>query len=94
MFYKENLNYLINNNYVFANFILNNIGNIAFNESEKIRDVKVFHAGTTKINNILVSSGGRVLSVTSKAKTIEDARSLAYKAIKKIRWNYSTSRFW
>ena len=55
-------------------------------EAEKIRDVKVFHAGTTKINNILVSSGGRVLSVTSKAKTIEDARSLAYKAIKKIRW--------
>ena len=49
-------------------------------------NIKVFQAGTTKKDNSLIANGGRVLSITSKANTIKDARNLAYKAIKRIKW--------
>tara|TARA_Y100001936_G_scaffold253444_1_gene318139 strand:- start:1948 stop:3204 length:1257 start_codon:yes stop_codon:yes gene_type:complete len=53
----------------------------------KIPNVKVFHAGTT-INKSgdIVSNGGRVLSITAKAKDIKTARKIVYKAIKNIEW--------
>ena len=52
-----------------------------------IQGVEIFHAGTSIKNNSIVSSGGRVLSITSKAKTIKLARIQAYKAIKKLNWS-------
>ncbi len=54
-------------------------------KAEEIDGVKVYHAGT-KIdeNGKLVTSGGRVLSVTAMASTLEEAKAKAYKAIKEI----------
>ncbi|MBC8299290.1 MAG: phosphoribosylamine--glycine ligase, partial [Pelagibacterales bacterium] len=57
-------------------------------EANNIKGIKVFHAGTTTDSgkNIL-SNGGRVLSITANAENIEEARILAYQAIKKIKWS-------
>ncbi|MFH1421425.1 MAG: phosphoribosylamine--glycine ligase [Planctomycetota bacterium] len=51
---------------------------------QKIKDVVVFHAGTSFSGNKIVTSGGRVLGVTATGKTIEEARNLAYKAVSEI----------
>ena len=57
-------------------------------EANNIKGIKVFHAGT-KIDSDqnLVSNGGRVLSVTANAKSMKEARILAYSAIKNIIWD-------
>jgi phosphoribosylamine--glycine ligase len=57
-------------------------------EANNIKGIKVFHAGT-KIDSDqnLVSNGGRVLSVTANAKSMNEARILAYSAIKSIKWD-------
>lgn len=44
----------------------------------------VFHAGTSMIEDKLVTSGGRVLAVTSFANSIEAAAAASYKAIDEI----------
>jgi len=56
-------------------------------ETNNIENIKVFHAGT-KIgpDQKLVSNGGRVLSVTANAKSMEEARKIAYNAIENIKW--------
>jgi phosphoribosylamine--glycine ligase len=41
----------------------------------------VFHAGTARRDDVLLSAGGRVLDVTALGKTIEEARERAYRAI-------------
>ena len=46
-------------------------------ESQSHNDV-VFHAGTELVNNQIVSSGGRVLSVTGLGTTVTEARANAY----------------
>lgn len=54
-------------------------------DAEAIEGVRVFHAGTKLMENgFLVTSGGRVLSITALADTIEQARDLAYKAADEI----------
>lgn len=53
-------------------------------EAESIENVIVFHAGTAKDGNNIVTSGGRVLGVTALGKSIKDAIELAYKAVNKI----------
>ena len=51
-----------------------------------IEGIKVFHAGTKLFDNQVVSSGGRVLGVTSYSpKGIADAQKIVYKAISKIK---------
>ncbi len=54
-------------------------------EAEKVRDVKVFHAGT-KLDerNRLVNDGGRVLAVTALGYDLAAAKARAYEAVKKI----------
>jgi phosphoribosylamine--glycine ligase len=47
----------------------------------------VFHAGTTKNNTGWVTYGGRVLGVTARGSTIENAVKEAYDAVDKISWN-------
>ena len=44
----------------------------------------VFHAGTKHLNNKIVTSGGRVLSITSFAVTINSATENSYEQIQKI----------
>jgi phosphoribosylamine--glycine ligase len=47
-------------------------------------DVIVFHAGTRFENGRVVTAGGRVLTVAALGETIDDARSRAYEAVRRI----------
>jgi phosphoribosylamine--glycine ligase len=47
----------------------------------------VFHAGTTKVNDRWLTSGGRVLGVTARGKSIGDAVAEVYRAIGAISWD-------
>ncbi|WP_138380813.1 phosphoribosylamine--glycine ligase [Luteithermobacter gelatinilyticus] len=49
-------------------------------------DVVVFHAGTTRQNNRVLATGGRVLNITARAGSITAARDRAYAALDKIDW--------
>jgi len=53
-------------------------------EAGKIKDVVVFHAGTKRQNNKIISDGGRVLGVTGLGNTIKEAIAKTYQAIEKI----------
>ncbi|MDD5561032.1 MAG: phosphoribosylamine--glycine ligase [Candidatus Omnitrophica bacterium] len=53
-------------------------------EAEKLKDIVVFHAGTKKMGDKILTSGGRVLGVTGLGTTIEDAIDKTYKAVSKI----------
>ena len=49
-------------------------------------EVYVFHAGTKRTEDGLVTSGGRVLGVTATADTLAEAVSAAYRHMEKIRF--------
>lgn len=49
-------------------------------KASEIKDVVVFHAGTEARDGKFCTAGGRVLSVTAKAETLEEARNRAYSA--------------
>ena len=50
--------------------------------------VAVFHAGTRRnAAGALVAAGGRVLGISALGTDLGEARSLAYAAIRKIRWH-------
>jgi len=49
-------------------------------QAAKLSGVHVFHAGTKRLNNEIVTSGGRVLAVTALGKDIPAARDRAYEA--------------
>ena len=51
---------------------------------DTITDSIVFHAGTKANNNKIVTNGGRVLTITSFGKTIQEAREKSYKSAEKI----------
>ena len=53
-------------------------------DAEKIEGVSVFHAGTAKVDDRIVTSGGRVLNVTAVAPELEQSIFLAYQAASKI----------
>jgi phosphoribosylamine--glycine ligase len=53
-------------------------------EAAKLKDVMVFHAGTAKKDQEIVTGGGRVLGVTALGETIAEAKALAYQAVGKI----------
>ena len=55
-------------------------------DAKEIPGIEIFHAGTESQKNKILSSGGRVLSITSIGDTISIARKKAYKALKKINW--------
>ncbi|HEX5104147.1 MAG TPA: phosphoribosylamine--glycine ligase [Pirellulaceae bacterium] len=55
-------------------------------EAGAIPDVKVFHAGTKRVDGQVVTAGGRVLGVTALGNTIATAKLQAYTAVKCIRW--------
>ena len=56
-------------------------------EAAAMADVKVFHAGTAIHDGQVVTQGGRVLGVTAWARDFESARSLAYQAVDKIKFD-------
>lgn len=49
--------------------------------------VQVFHAGTARSGDSLVTSGGRVLGVTASADTLDAALAAVYRAISHIRFD-------
>jgi len=53
----------------------------------KMQNVFVFHAGTARAGNDIVTSGGRVLGVTALAENARGAIDLVYSAVKKIEWD-------
>ena len=53
-------------------------------EAAKLPNVKVFHAGTAKNGNEIVTNGGRVLGVTGLGKDLKSAQTAAYDAVGKI----------
>lgn len=53
-------------------------------QANNLSDVTVFHAGTKKESDNIVTAGGRVLGVTAIAKNIAEAQKKAYMAVEKI----------
>jgi phosphoribosylamine--glycine ligase len=56
-------------------------------DAEAVPGVVVFHAGTARDGDQLVTAGGRVLSVTAVGSSLSDAVDLAYRAAERIRFN-------
>jgi phosphoribosylamine--glycine ligase len=56
-------------------------------EAAKLPLTKVFHAGTARAGDQIVTSGGRVLGVTALGKDIKSAQSAAYAAVEKIQFD-------
>ncbi len=60
----------------------------SLNNLNKQDDILIFHSGTAKNDNEnLISSGGRVFSVTAIGDNVQDCRHKAYKAVEEINWN-------
>ncbi|MEN3013888.1 MAG: phosphoribosylamine--glycine ligase [Endomicrobiia bacterium] len=53
-------------------------------EAEKLPNVIIFHAGTKKVDNKFITSGGRVLNVVGIGNSLKEAIDLSYKATEKI----------
>ena len=54
---------------------------------DQVDEATVFHAGTKLDNNVLVTSGGRVLGVTASGATLDLAMSNAYAEVRKIHFD-------
>ena len=47
----------------------------------------IFHAGTKKVNNAILSNGGRVLNVVTRSNDLKSARESSLKLLKEINWD-------
>jgi phosphoribosylamine--glycine ligase len=56
-------------------------------DAAKLPDVKVFHAGTARNGNEIITNGGRVLGVTAWAGDLKSAQAAAYAAVEKIHFD-------
>ncbi|MDB6055475.1 MAG: Phosphoribosylamine--glycine ligase [Verrucomicrobiales bacterium] len=54
---------------------------------QDVQKVKVFHAGTAVKEGKLVTNGGRVLGITGFGEDLASARSMAYAAVEKIKFD-------
>ena len=60
----------------------------SLNKFDKQDDILIFHSGTAKDDNEnLISSGGRVLSVTAIGDNVQDCRQKAYDIVEEINWD-------
>lgn len=53
-------------------------------EASGVKGVKVFHAGTARCDDQVVTAGGRVLTVTALGATFAEARARAYEGVAAI----------
>jgi phosphoribosylamine--glycine ligase len=53
-------------------------------EASRLPDVLVFHAGTARRGDDMVTAGGRVLTVVGRGRTFEDAIARAYAGVSRI----------
>ncbi len=51
-----------------------------------VENTVVFHAGTAERDGKILATGGRVLGVTARGKTVAEARARAYRAVDLIDW--------
>lgn len=54
--------------------------------AQRIDGVEIFHAGTKREGHRLIATGGRVLNVTARGRTVAEAQARAYQAIGRIDW--------
>lgn len=66
------------------------IGGLA--EAESMPGVWVFHAGTARRDDALVTSGGRVLTVVARGRDFQAARETAYGAVARITFDHAHYR--
>jgi len=62
------------------NTVIKGLGNISSS------NIEIFHAGTAKYGDDLISIGGRVLNVTAIGNSVTEAQKLAYDAVSEIDW--------
>ena len=67
-------------------------GDVVTNLPAESPDVVVFHAGTNLVDRQLLSSGGRVLCVTSLGDTVKQAQQRAYDTLNSIRFEGAQHR--
>jgi phosphoribosylamine--glycine ligase len=63
------------------NRVIRGLGKVA-----EMEDIFVFHAGTARAGEDIVTSGGRVLGVTGLGEDVKVAIERTYSAVKKIHW--------
>jgi phosphoribosylamine--glycine ligase len=51
-----------------------------------VEGVEIFHAGTARDGKRLIATGGRVLNVSARGKSVREAQLRAYAAVAKIDW--------
>ncbi len=59
---------------------------LGLTEAARLPDVKVFHAGTRRDGDRVLTDGGRVLGVTALGDTLADAKRRAYEAVALIQF--------
>lgn len=64
----------------------------AFEKGKVVRglstsDTLTFHAGTKRHKENIVTDGGRVLAVTGKGNSLQEARAAAYESVSRIDWD-------
>ena len=60
------------------------IGGLA--EAERLEDLVVFHAGTALMDGNVTTNGGRVLGVTARGNSVQEAIDRAYQGVAAITW--------
>jgi phosphoribosylamine--glycine ligase len=53
-------------------------------DAARLPGVEIFHSGTSLVDGQYVTSGGRVLGVTTAASTLQDSLSRAYEALDRV----------
>lgn len=56
-------------------------------DAARLANAKVFHAGTARAGEQIVTNGGRVLGVTALGKDLKSAQAAAYAAVEKIQFD-------
>lgn len=57
---------------------------LGLEDAQRLKNTIIFHAGTAKKDNKILTSGGRVLGITAYGDSIKQAKERAYLACKKI----------
>ena len=58
---------------------------------DEVRDSIVFHAGTKKSGNEIITNGGRVIAVSSYGSDLSEAMNKSYQSVEKIKFK---GRYW
>src|SRR6516164_9809219 len=65
---------------------------VGLENAERMDGVTVFHAGTQRTGDRVLTTGGRVIGITAMGVTVPDARETAYQAVGKVQFDGSYFR--